>query len=94
MKAYIVDSTGNVITIRVVLFPEDRLIQSTTSDRRKVVVGYKGHRVGTMREKLHQIFDKYGVKNLEKAKAEAARKTKASPATINTTFSRFRALTA
>lgn len=63
----------------------------------KAAAGYEGrnglrHRAGTLKEKLHVIFDKYGDKDLAKAKAEA-KKTKASPATINTSFSQFRTQT-
>jgi hypothetical protein len=63
-------------------------VSKKTSDK-MTGEGYKGHRPGTMKEKLHQIFDKFGDKDLEKAKTEA-KKTKASPATINTSFSQFR----
>jgi hypothetical protein len=105
MKAYIVDSTRDAITIQVVSsgtteHSKGQRVEATKNqqqdhrrekqDRRER--GYKGHRAGTMKEKLHQIFDKYGGKDLEKAKAEAVKKTKAAPATINTSFSRFRAL--
>ena len=48
--------------------------------------GYKGHRPGTLKEKLHQLFDKHGA---EKARPLAL-KTGAAPATINTSFSQFK----
>lgn len=49
--------------------------------------GYKGHRVGTAKEQLHQMFDKLGP---EKARAEALKKKIAAVNTINTSFSQFR----
>lgn len=52
--------------------------------------GYKGHRAGTIKEKLHVIFDKYGKSDPEKAKAEAKKIKGCAPATINTSFSQFR----
>lgn len=87
MKAYIVDTDGNVWSGS---FQKDSKTMIQNNDRREKG-GRRGHRPGTMMEKLHEIFDKHGVENLDKAKAEAAKKTKASPATINTSFSRFRA---
>lgn len=56
------------------------------SARTPVELGYKGHRKGTNKEKLHELFDKYP---LDKAKAMAA-KLEVAPATINTSFSQFR----
>jgi len=48
--------------------------------------GYKGHRPGSLKEKIHQLFDKHGP---EKARPLAL-KTGAALATVNTSFSQFR----
>jgi hypothetical protein len=47
--------------------------------------GYKGHRVGSMKEKLHLIFDK------QKPEAARVAALKIAPlGTVNTSFSQFR----
>lgn len=51
--------------------------------------GYKGHRLGSQKEELHKIFDKYGRTNLKRAKEEASKRG-AAPGTISTAFSQFR----
>lgn len=51
--------------------------------------GYKGHRLGSQKEELHKIFDKYGRTNLKRAKEEASKRG-AAPGTISTSFSQFR----
>jgi hypothetical protein len=47
--------------------------------------GYKGHRPGSAKEKLHQLFDKHGA---EKARPLALKL--AAVSTVNTSFSQFR----
>jgi hypothetical protein len=47
--------------------------------------GYKGHRPGSAKEKLHQLFDKHGP---EKARPLALKLAAAS--TVATSFSQFR----
>jgi hypothetical protein len=47
--------------------------------------GYKGHRPGSAKEKLHQLFDKHGA---EKARPLALKLAAAS--TVATSFSQFR----
>jgi hypothetical protein len=47
--------------------------------------GYKGHRPGSAKEKLHQLFDKHGA---EKARPLALKL--AAVGTVNTSFSQFR----
>ncbi|MGY2905255.1 hypothetical protein [Bradyrhizobium sp. URHC0002] len=48
--------------------------------------GYKGHRPGSIKEQLHQLFDRHGA---EKARPLAL-KLGAAAGTINTSFSQFR----
>jgi hypothetical protein len=48
--------------------------------------GYKGHRPGSLKEKLHQIFDKHGA---EKGRPLAL-KLDVEPSTVTTSFSQFR----
>jgi hypothetical protein len=47
--------------------------------------GYKGHRPGSLKERLHQLFDKHGA---EKARPLALKL--AAVGTVNTSFSQFR----
>lgn len=48
--------------------------------------GYKGHRAGSNKEKIHQLFDKFGA---DKAYPMACKLVAES--TVNTSFSQFRA---
>jgi hypothetical protein len=62
---------------------------------KKADAGYKGHRKGTLKEKLHIIFDE-NRKNPERAR-ELALKLKdetgqIAPSTVTTSFSQFRQL--
>ncbi len=50
--------------------------------------GYKGHPAGTMKAKVHEIFDKYS-KDPEKARAEAL-KINPNSSTVSNWFSQFR----
>jgi hypothetical protein len=50
------------------------------------MTGYKGlHRAGSIKSKLHELFDKFGP---EKAKSAALKI--AAPGTVSTSFSQFR----
>jgi hypothetical protein len=53
--------------------------------------GYKGHRKGSLKEKLHQLFDKHGA---EEARPFALKLKGLKVSTINTSFSQFRHLKA
>lgn len=49
--------------------------------------GYKGHRAGTMKEKLHKLFDELGD---EKGMAKALKLDGVAKSTVLTSFSQFR----
>ncbi len=53
--------------------------------------GYKGHRAGTIKEKLHLIFDQ-NKKNPEKARELALKLKDVAVGTVTTSFSQFRQL--
>lgn len=50
-------------------------------------LGYKGHRAGTAKEKLHQLYDKLG---WEKGMKEALKLKGVAVNTVRTSFSQFR----
>jgi hypothetical protein len=56
---------------------------------KKADAGYRGHRKGTIKEKLHLIFDQTK-KNPEKARELAMKLKDVAPGTITTSFSQFR----
>ena len=62
-----------------------------TPVKKKTVTGYKGHRPGAIKEKLHKIFDE-NKKDPERARALALKLKDVAPATIITSFSQFRQL--
>lgn len=49
--------------------------------------GYKGHRAGTMKEKLHKLYDQHGD---EKGLAMALKLPGVEVSTVRTSFSQFR----
>jgi len=62
-------------------------------ETKKADAGYKGHRKGTLKEKLHLIFDQHR-KDPDKARELAVKlkdKTgQIAPGTVSTSFSQFR----
>lgn len=58
-----------------------------TAAKKPAAEGYKGHRAGSLKEKLHKIFDATG--GDEKGYAQA-RKLDVADSTITTSFSQFR----
>jgi hypothetical protein len=64
-----------------------KIVKKRTAKKVKTVTtkGYKGHRPGSAKEKIHQLFDKFGA---EKARPMAEKLLKAS--TVQTSFSQFR----
>jgi hypothetical protein len=68
-----------------------KTLKGTTRSRpAKKGEGSGGYRAGTMKEKVHQIFVKFGKNDPEKAKA-AALKINPNASTISNWFSQFRA---
>jgi DNA-binding protein HU-beta len=62
--------------------------KKASAKKTPAALGYKGHRVGTLKEKLHMLFDKHGP---EKARPHAL-KLNVEPSTVTTSFSQFRKL--
>jgi hypothetical protein len=60
------------------------IIKKPTAD-----AGYKGHRKGTIKERLHLIFDQ-NKKDPDKARELALKLKDVAPGTITTSFSQFR----